>query len=227
MARRPVLAILSLGLVVIGCVSIAPTEPSTPQPAITTQAPIGTPETTPAHITAAPTQTAQPTPTAQPTRPPEGTPTATATPGEQSAPPTPQASSEPPGSGGPALSPPASPIDISSLLTTTVGIVNLSDSTLSVDLDIYDSGSDQGKIASKEVTSLGSVFQNVLEATYSATFTGVTADPLKCIFDAKSGSEIDFTAVNGDVLVSVPGVTPANPDDLFVVTSTLCQSTGS
>lgn len=215
MARRSVLSILGVALMASACVSVeGPAQPSIPD--FSFVPPVIPPVVIPT-LPPLPTATLQPIPTQQPTLDSEQTPV----PGSLEPP------TEPPGSGGTGASPPASPIDISALLTAPLGVVNLSDSTVSISLDIFDSGEDQGTIAERAIGPYGNLYENVLEAPYAATFTGVGSEPITCTFDAKSGQEIDFTVVDSDILVSRLGQAPQSADDLFVATSSLCQATGS
>jgi hypothetical protein len=236
MARRSVLTLVLAGIVASACVSVqtltAPTPLTIPDFSFTP------PTIPPVVIPTLPTLPPLPTVPPLPTLPPEPVdtpePIATSAPNPPSEP-TPQPvdttlpvdTTGPADSGGPAFTPPASPIDISSLLTAPVGLVNLSDSNVTVSLDIFDSGSDQGTIAKREIDPYGSLFENVLEATYLATFTQAGTPDKTCTFDAKAGAEVDFTVLNGAVLVSKPAVDPASGADLFIDTSPLCQSHGS
>src|SRR4051794_33792515 len=203
MARRPVLAILSVGLLLAGCVTVTspPTAPTGSSPAAIATA-------TPADET--PTATPAPTPT-----PPTTQETATPEP-EPSDTPSPTPTEEPDRTLGPGETPQPTPLDVSNLLTASLNVISMTDEPVSASVDLYSDGDKVGTVAKLDIEPDGALIQAVPAATYLISITVGAAAPVTCELTIADGNEIDFAVVGSTILVTRPDVPPAAPDDIFL-----------
>jgi hypothetical protein len=111
------------------------------------------------------------------------------------------------------------------MLTAGIGIVNLSDQRVTVTVDIYDSGTSQGTVASVDLAPYDSDVQSIPEGSYGVTFKPEgSGAPATCLFSVKGTARLDFGILNDKITVIQVGQPPKAPGDLFVATSPLCKT---
>jgi len=223
-AKTRRLSVLVLALLLSGCGSTtAPAPPAAPSAASTLGAQAATPAAS-ASAAGASLAPATVTPTAAPTAPPTPSPTPEPTAGPTPTP-TPTPTPEPSRTLKPGETPTATPIDITSYLTATIGALNLADDTVTVAVDILDTSTSELTPAVKfRLAPFDQVSQKAIEGDYRLTFTHSTGGkPATCDLHVANGDQYQFVAIADDVAIAANGAPPTQQADLFISTATICR----